>query len=75
MNKKNKTREQAINYIVKTFNLLPYQEYIVREMWRTKSYSIPVRGDGWSCVKSILALMDVVLMDVEKDYYVYRGDE
>ena len=57
----NTTREQAINYITKELNLLPYQEYIVREMWESKRYLIPVRGSGWSYTKTLLTLIDIVL--------------
>ena len=56
-----KTREQAIDYIVKEFNLLPHQEYIVREMWETRSYLIPVRGSGWSCTRALLTVADILL--------------
>ena len=58
---KNKTREQAIDYIVKEFNLLPYQEQIIREMWETKSYLLPVRGSGWSSTRALLTVVDVLL--------------
>ena len=58
---KNKVREQAINYLVKEFNLLPYQEYIVREIWESKSYLIPVRGSGWSYTRTLLTVVDTIL--------------
>ena len=61
MNKKDKIREQAFNYIIKEFNLLPYQEYIVREMWESKAYLAPVRGHGWSYLRTLLTVVDVLL--------------
>lgn len=57
----NKTREQAIDYIVEEFNLLPFQEQIIREMWQTKSYLHPVRGSGWSSTRALLTVVDVLL--------------
>lgn len=57
----NISREQAINYIIKELNLLPYQEYIVREMWETKEYLIPVRGSGWSYTRTLLTVVDILL--------------
>ena len=55
------SREQAIDYIVKEFNLLPYQEYIVRKMWESKSYLIPVRCSGWSHTRALLTMIDVLI--------------
>ena len=54
-------RKQAIDYIVKELNLLPYQEYIVREMWESKSYLTPVRCSGWSYTRALLTVADTIL--------------
>ena len=60
--KNNTSREQAIDYIVKEFNLLPYQEYILRKIWESKSYLLtPVRSRGWSYTRGLLTMIDVVL--------------
>lgn len=59
--KNNTSREQAIDYIVKELNLLPYQEHIMRKMWESKSYLIPVRGSGWSHTRALLTIVDVLL--------------
>lgn len=65
----NKTREQAINYIVKELNLLPYQECIVREMWESKGYLIPVRGSGWSHTRALLTVVDILLRKDKQCYH------
>ena len=57
----NISREQAIGYIINELNLLPYQEYIVREMWKSKSYLTPVRGSGWSRTRALLTVVDILL--------------
>lgn len=58
---KNKTREQAIDYIVKEFNLLPYQEYVLRNMMTYKYCFIPLlRRDG-IYLNSLLAMTDILL--------------
>ena len=57
----NISREQAIDYIVKELNLLPYQEHIMRKMWESKNYLIPVRGSGWSHTRALLTIVDVLL--------------
>lgn len=59
-------KEQAIDYIVAEFKLLPFQEQIIREMWRTKSYLRPVRGSGWSSTQALLTVIDM-LLDKEKE--------
>ena len=58
---KDKTREQAIDYIVKELNLLPFQEQIIRKIWNTKSYLVPVRASGWSATNALLMMIDVLL--------------
>lgn len=57
---KNNNREQIFDYIIKEFKLLPYQEQIIREMWKSRSYLIPVRHDGWSGTKTLLTIIDVL---------------
>lgn len=65
---KNKNREQAINYIVKEFNLLPFQEQIIREMWQNKSYLTPVRASGWSSTTALLSMIYLLInKETEKD--------
>ena len=59
--KNNTSGEQAIDYIVKEFNLLPYQEYIVREMWESKSYLTLARCSGWSYTRALLTMIDVLM--------------
>ena len=54
-------RKQTIDYIVNELNLLPYQEYIVREMWETRNYLTPVRGSGWSYTRALLTIIDVLI--------------
>lgn len=54
-------RDQAIDIIIKELNLLPYQEYIVREMWKSKSYLTPVRCSGWSYTRALLTMIDVLI--------------
>lgn len=62
-------RDQAIDYIVKELNLLPYQEYIVREMWETKKYLIPVRSSGWSYTRALLTVIDILLRKDKQCYH------
>lgn len=65
---KNKTREQAVDYIVKEFNLLPYQEYVLRKMMTHKYCFIPplncfippLRRDS-IYLNSLLAMTDILL--------------
>lgn len=59
--KNNTSREQVIDYIIKEFNLLPCQEYILREIWETKAYLTPVRASGWSYLRALLTVIDVLL--------------
>lgn len=57
----NISREQVIDYIVTEFNLLPYQERIMRKMWESKSYLTPVRHSGWSYTRALLKVADILL--------------
>ena len=61
MEMKNNKREEKFEQILKEFNLFPYQEQMVREMWRTKSYLTPVRASGWSSTKTLLTVIDILL--------------
>lgn len=65
----NISREQAIDYIVKELNLLPYQEYIVREMWESKNYLTPVRCSGWSYTRALLTMIDVLIRKDKQCYH------
>ena len=57
---KDKTREQAIDYIVKEFNLLPYQEYVLRNMMTYKYCFIPpLRRDG-VYINNLLAVANLI---------------
>ena len=57
------SREQAIDYIVKELNLLPFQEHIIREMWQNKRYLVPVRASGWSSIRTLLTMIDILLRE------------
>ena len=58
---KNKTREQAIDYIVKEFNLLPYQAYVLRNMMTNKyCFVTHLRRDS-IYTNSLLAMTDILL--------------
>ena len=59
----NINREQIINHIIEEFNLPTFQEHILREMWKTKSYLIPVRGNGWSSISALLTMIDLLLIE------------
>ena len=63
---KNKTREQAIDYIIKEFNLLPYQEYVLREMMAHKYYFIPPLRRDSIYLNSLLAMTDLMLKRSDK---------
>ena len=70
-----KTTEQAIDYIVKEFNLLPFQEQIIREMWQNKRYLVPVRASGWSTTSALLMMIDVLLRKENKMIHkLYNND-
>ena len=58
---KNKAREQAVDYIVKEFNLLPYQEYVLRKMMTHKYCFIPPLRRDCVYVNSLLAMTDILL--------------
>lgn len=58
---KNKVREQAVDYIVKEFNLLPYQEYMLRKMMTHKYCFIPPLRRDSVYVNSLLAMTDILL--------------
>ena len=62
-------RQQAIDYIVEELNLLPFQEQIIREMWKTKSYLRPVRGSGWSSTRALLTVVDILLRKDKQCYH------
>lgn len=70
--KNSKNREQAIDFIVKEFNLLPFQEHIIREIWENKSYLAPVRACGWSGTMALLMMVDVLLRE---EKYVTRSNQ
>ena len=57
----NDNKEQLIDHLIKELNLFPYQEYIVREIWESKRYLIPVRGSGWSHARLLLTVADILL--------------
>ena len=63
---KNKTREQAIDYIVKEFNLLPYQEYVLRNMMTYKYCFIPPLRRNGIYLNSLLAITDLMLKRSDK---------
>lgn len=67
--KNNISREQAINWVVKELNLLPFQEQIVREMWETRSYLVPVRHSGWSHTRALLTVADILLRKDKQCYH------
>lgn len=58
---RNKIREQTINYLIEEFKPLPYQEYIIRKMWESKNYLIPVRASGWSSTRVLLTMIDILI--------------
>ena len=53
-------REQAIDYIVKEFNLLPYQEYVLRNMMTHKYCFVPHLRRDIINVNSLLAMADLI---------------
>lgn len=59
--KNNISREQAINWVVKELNLLPFQEQLIRQTWESKRYLTPVRASGWSSMEALLTIIDVLL--------------
>lgn len=59
--KNNISRNQAINYIVKELNLLPFQEQLIRQMWESKRYLTPVRASGWSYIRTLLTMVDILI--------------
>ena len=67
-------RKQAIDYIVKEFKLLPFQEYIIRQIWESKRYLIPIRGDGWSSTNALLTMVDLLLKR-ERGVIVYENNK
>lgn len=69
---KNKTREQAIDYIVKEFNLLPYQEYVLRNMMTYKYCFIPPLRRDSIYLNSLLAMTDILL---RKDRQCYLKND
>ena len=54
-------KEQAIDYIVKEFNLLPYQEYVLRNMMTYKYCFIPPLRRDSIYLNSLLAMTDILL--------------
>ena len=70
--KNNTSREQAIDYVVKEFNLLPYQEYIVRKMMTNKYVFIPPLRRDSIYLNSLLAMTDILL---RKDKQCYRKND
>ena len=62
---KNKTREQAINYLVKEFNLLPYQEYVLRNMMTNKYCLIPPLSRNGVYINSLLAMSNLIMKGKE----------
>ena len=65
---KNKAREQAVDYIVKEFNLLPYQEYVLREMMTHKYCFIPPLRRDSIYLNSLLAMTDILLRKDKQCY-------
>lgn len=63
---KNKVREQAVDYIVKEFNLLPYQEYVLRKMMTHKYCFIPPLRRDSIYLNSLLAMTDLMLKRSDK---------
>lgn len=72
MTSKNKVREQAVDYIVKEFNLLPYQEYVLREMMTHKYCFIPPLRRDSIYLNSLLAMTDILL---RKDRQCYLKND
>ncbi len=69
---KNKIREQAVDYIVKEFKLLPYQEYVLREMMTHKYCFIPPLRKDSIYLNSLLAMTDILL---RKDRQCYLKND
>ena len=67
--KNNISREQAINWVVKELNLLPFQEQLIRQTWESKWYLTPVRASGWSSMKALLTIIDVILREDKQCYH------
>ena len=65
-------KEQAIEYIVKEFNLLPYQEYVLRNMMTYKYCFIPPLRRDSIYLNSLLAMTDILL---RKDRQCYLKND
>ena len=59
--------EKIINNIVTEFNLLPFQEDIIRRMWYSKEFLIPTRASGWSHTQAILTIIYILLQNSNKE--------
>ena len=69
---KDKIKEQAVDYIVKEFNLLPYQEYVLREIMTHKYCFIPPLRRDSIYLNSLLAMTDILL---RKDRQCYLKND
>lgn len=62
---KNKARERAVDYIVKEFNLLPYQEYMLRKMMANKYCIIPPMRSRVN-IDGLLAMANLIMKRGDK---------